>query len=78
VYIVFLVEQYIKLKLNFTLGETIKAQRESTGTLYSFFNLGARWGWVGPRAFWMGGQYVQLINLCKHVFTIICLMRHLM
>ena len=49
-YIVFLVEEYAKVKLNFTLGEAIKAQRESTGTLYSFFNFGSRWGWVGPRA----------------------------
>jgi hypothetical protein len=49
VYVVFLVEQHVKIKLNFTLGEAIKAQRESTGTLYSFFNLGARWGVGRPQ-----------------------------
>jgi hypothetical protein len=66
------------IKLNFTLGEAIKALRESTGTLYSFFNLSARWGGGQvPGLFWMVEQYVQLINLCKHIFTIICLMRHL-
>jgi hypothetical protein len=42
VYIVFVVEEYLKVKLNFTLEEAKKAQRESTGTLYSFFNHGAR------------------------------------
>jgi hypothetical protein len=36
-----MVEQYVKVKLNFTLEEAKTAQRESTGTLYSF-NLGAR------------------------------------
>jgi len=60
-YIVFLIEQYAKVKLNFTLGEAIKAQRESTGTLYSFFSLGARWGLVGPRAI-LDGKTVCTAN----------------
>ena len=35
---------YIKVK--FTLEEATKAQRGSNVILYSFFNLGARRGWV--------------------------------
>ena len=35
-----------KDKFNFTLEQNTKAQRGSKCRLYSFFNLGARWGWV--------------------------------
>jgi hypothetical protein len=41
---------YVKIKVQFTLEEAMKAQRGSRGTLYSFFNLGTRWGgWSTPR-----------------------------
>jgi hypothetical protein len=37
-----------KVKVKFTLEQATKAQRGSRGTaqLYSFLNLGVRWGWV--------------------------------
>ena len=35
---------YIKVKV--TLEQATKAQRWSRGILYSFFNLGAQWGWA--------------------------------
>jgi hypothetical protein len=39
----------VKVKVKFTLEHTMKAQRGSRGKLYSFFNLGARWGgWSRP------------------------------
>jgi hypothetical protein len=39
-----------KVKVKLTLEQAMKAQRESTGNLYSFFNLGNRWGgWSTPR-----------------------------
>jgi len=43
----------IKKRVTFTLERAMKAQRGSTG-LYSFFNLGARLGWMvnaTPRSF---------------------------
>jgi len=36
----------VKVKVKFTLEQATKVQRRSRGILYSFFNLGARWGWV--------------------------------
>jgi hypothetical protein len=33
-------------KVAFALKEAMKAQMGSRGTLYSFFNLCSRWGWV--------------------------------
>jgi hypothetical protein len=36
----------VKVKLKFTLEEAKKAQRGTDVKLYSFLNLGARWGWV--------------------------------
>jgi hypothetical protein len=39
----------VKVQVKFTLEQATKAQRESRG-IYSFFNLGARWGgWSTPR-----------------------------
>jgi hypothetical protein len=39
-----------KVKVQFTLEQATKAQREVEAQLYSFFNLGARWGgWSAPR-----------------------------
>jgi hypothetical protein len=35
-----------KVKVKFVLEHAMKAQRGSRVYLYSFFNLGARWGWV--------------------------------
>jgi len=35
----------VKVKVNVTLQQATKAQRGKV-ELYSFFNLGARWGWV--------------------------------
>jgi len=38
------------LKVNFTLEQATKARNGSRGKLFSFFNLGARWGgWSTPR-----------------------------
>jgi len=34
------------LKVRFALEQATKAQREVEVRLYSFFNLGTRWGWV--------------------------------
>jgi hypothetical protein len=34
------------MKVKFTLEQAMKAQRGLEVWLYSFFNLGARWGWV--------------------------------
>ena len=40
----------VKVKIKFALEQATKAQRWSRGILYSFFNLGARWGgWLTPR-----------------------------
>jgi hypothetical protein len=39
-----------KVKVQFTLEQTTKAQREVEVRLYTFFNLGTRWGgWSTPR-----------------------------
>jgi len=35
-----------KVKVKFTLEQAMKAYRGGEVYLYSFFNLGARWGWV--------------------------------
>ena len=35
-----------KVKAKFTLEQAMKAQSGSRDITYSFFNLGARWGWV--------------------------------
>jgi hypothetical protein len=35
-----------KVKVKFTLGQVMKAQRGSGCIFYSFFNFGTRWGWV--------------------------------
>jgi hypothetical protein len=35
----------MKVKVKFTLQQDTNAQRGSRGKLYSFFNLGPRWGW---------------------------------
>ena len=41
---------YIKVKVKFILKQAIKAQREIDVELYTFFNVGARWGgWLPPR-----------------------------
>jgi hypothetical protein len=34
------------LEVNVSLEQATNAQRRSRGIAYSFFNLGARWGWV--------------------------------
>jgi hypothetical protein len=40
----------VKVKVKFTLEQTTKAQRGVEVELYSFLNLGARWGgWSTPR-----------------------------
>ena len=38
-----------KVKIKSTLEQAMKAQRGSTSIaqLYTFFNFGARWGWMG-------------------------------
>jgi hypothetical protein len=36
----------VKLKVKFALEKAMKTQREAEAYLYSFFNLGARWGWM--------------------------------
>jgi len=38
------IEDFKHVKVNFTLEETMKAYRGIEVQLYSFFNLGARWG----------------------------------
>jgi hypothetical protein len=35
-----------KVKVKVSLEQAMKAQSGSSGILYSFFNLGARWWWV--------------------------------
>jgi hypothetical protein len=35
-----------QVKVKFALQQVTKAQRGVEVQLYSFFNLGARWGWV--------------------------------
>jgi hypothetical protein len=40
------VKAKVKVKVKFTLEEATKVQGRSRGILYSFFNLGAGWGWV--------------------------------
>jgi hypothetical protein len=42
---------FIKVKVYFALEQVIKAQKGNIDILlYSFFNLGARWGgWLAPR-----------------------------
>jgi hypothetical protein len=36
----------IKVRVNITLEKAMEVQRENTAYLYSFFNLGAKRGWV--------------------------------
>jgi hypothetical protein len=36
----------IRIKVKVTLEQATKAQRGVEVQLYSFFNIGARWGWV--------------------------------
>jgi len=36
----------VNVKVKFNLEQAMKAQRKIEVYLYSFFNLGARWGWV--------------------------------
>jgi len=44
---------YTKHKVKFTLGQATKAQRETAEVeLFSFFNLGASWGWVVNATLW--------------------------
>jgi hypothetical protein len=38
--------QHQMAKVKFTIELAMKAQRGSKGGLFSFFNLGSRWGWV--------------------------------
>jgi len=55
----------VKIKVKFTLEEATKAQRGSRCiALYSFINLGARWGWVAtpcPGCFTPGKDPVPLV-----------------
>jgi hypothetical protein len=37
---------YLTVKVNFTLAQVVKAQGGADVQFYSFFNLGAGWGWV--------------------------------
>ena len=36
----------VKVKVKFTLQQAMKSQRGVEESLYSFLNLGTRWGWV--------------------------------
>ena len=36
----------VNVMVKFNLEQAMKAQRKIEVYLYSFFNLGARWGWV--------------------------------
>jgi hypothetical protein len=40
------VKTVVKVKVNFSLEQTMKTQRGVDVYLYSFFNLGVRLGWV--------------------------------
>jgi hypothetical protein len=39
-------EASVKVKVKFTIEHAMKTQKRSRTLTYSFFNLGARWGWV--------------------------------
>jgi hypothetical protein len=43
----------LKVKVNFTLEQASKVQRGRKVYLYSFFNLGAGWGWVVNNTPWL-------------------------
>jgi hypothetical protein len=45
-YVEQMVNELVNVKIKFTLEQATKAQRGNRGTLYSFFNFGARWRWV--------------------------------
>jgi hypothetical protein len=52
-------------RLKFTLEQTMKAQRRSTGIPYSFFNLDARWGrWFKdkPRLLYTANDPVTIVE----------------
>jgi predicted secreted Zn-dependent protease len=38
----------VTVKVKFTLEQNTKAQRGSRSIALLFFNLGTKWGWVGP------------------------------
>jgi len=47
---VVMVKVKVKIKVKFTLKQATKVQRGSRGLVYTFFNLGAKWGeWSTPR-----------------------------
>ena len=39
-------QKYVAVRFNFAVGQTMKALKEREVCIYSFCNLGARWGWV--------------------------------
>jgi hypothetical protein len=54
----------VKVKVEFILEKTTKAQRGSRGIVYSFFNLGARWGGLAtprPGPFTPGKDPVPIV-----------------
>ena len=59
-----------------TLEQATKAQRGSKGTALSFFNLGARWGWVvnaTPRPLYpQGRDLVPIVPRVEKIEIWIC------